>query len=71
MEKIVILSNRQVENDQLHLYLKVLFPECQIEVCSTIAGRVENRFGKDNKRKEKDEKFPKKGGDDEGTLARY
>jgi len=71
MEKIMILSNRQVENDPLLSFLKVLFPECQIEIRSSIAGRFENPFGKDNEKREKDERFPKKGGDDGGTLARY
>ena len=57
MEKIVILSNRQVENALLLSCLKVLFPECQIEIRSTIAGRVENSLGKDNENKEKYEKL--------------
>ena len=70
MEKIVILSNRQVENNPLFSFLKVLFPECQIEIRPAIPRCVENPFEKDCEKKEKDEKFREKGGDD-WVLVRY
>ena len=57
MEKIVILGNRKVKNDLLVTCLKVLFPECQIEIYSIMAGLVDKPFGKDNERKGKDENF--------------